>query len=206
MKMADLKDRLKAVGSSQVELAKFMKVNLHRVNRIANDKRMRVSQVEVDQIRRFFEMREKPVYEAASDQGILPGNQLRAAGRVDVPVFGGIDTPDGWTLSLANFAQVGRLMPHPAQLSAQRPFAVEVVDETMSPRFEPGEIAYVAGGQMPRRGQDCLVEFADLTARILQFVERTERMLIFRQLNPAQRVTKAASDKIIVHAIVGRGG
>ncbi|CAN0421197.1 unnamed protein product, partial [Phaeothamnion confervicola] len=122
-----------------------------------------------------------------------------------IPLYGGADTHQGWMLSLSAGAQVGRVLAHPAQGSAKRAFAVEVIDDSMSPRFEMGEIAYVVANTMPRRGQDCLLEHDDLTARILQFVERTERQVIFKQLSPPKQVILKPGEKFSVHAIVGRG-
>lgn len=219
MNMADLKQKLDEVGASQTELARFMKVNIHRVNRLANDRRVHVRQYEVDAIQRFFETRENPVYETGEDAAALEtgGDEPLQSGfterlgspenrpGAEVPLFGGVDTPEGWMLSLSPAQQLGRVMGHPAQATARRAFAVEIVDETMSPRFEMGEIAYVIAGQMPRRGGDCVLEMHDRTARVLQFVERTERQVIFRQLNPPRQVIKQPSDKLKIHAIVGRG-
>lgn len=205
MRVEDIKQRLKDVRASVVELASFMGVEYHVADRIVNGKRKHLTTTEAEAINRFFELREKPVYGEA-EQGFRPGPGLeQSAARAEIPLYGGADTQNGWMLSLSASRQVGRVMAHPRQASARRAFAVEIVDDSMSPRFEQGEIAYVAGGQMPRKGQDCLVEFPDLTARVLQFVERGERTITFRQLNPAERVTKALSDRLQVHAIVGRG-
>lgn len=205
MKVADIKRKLKETRTSQRDLAKFMEVDFRTVHRIVSGERKRVSQGEIEQIKRFFELREKPVYDAPTGE-VTHGSGVRLAeGRAEIPLFGGTDTPKGWMISLSANNQLGRVMAHPSQASAKRAFAVEVVDETMAPRFEMSEIAYVYGGQLPRRGQDCLVEFHDLTARILQFIERTDKRIVLKQMNPSQQVVIENSDRIKVHAIVGRG-
>ena len=202
--MEDIKGRLKAVRASVAELAIFMEVDYHVADRIVNAKRKHLTTIEAESIERFLALRERPNYVEA-ERVERPSGVEQATARAEIPLFGGADTQHGWMLSLSAHSQVGRAMAHPKQATARRAFAVEVVDDSMSPRFEPGEIAYVAGGQMPRKGQDCLVEFADLTARILQFVDRSERTITFRQLNPPQNVTRQLSEKLQIHAIVGRG-
>lgn len=209
MRIEEIKPRLKAIRASTQELADFMGVEHHIADNIVNVRRKHLRQTEVDQIRRFFELRERPLYPEAGERPTLPDRpqefQDRSTGRAEIALYGGADTKDGWMISLAMNNQVGRVMAHPKQMTARRAFAVEVVDDTMSPRFNVAEIAYVSAGQMPAQGQDCLVEFGDLTGRILQFVERDNKRLILRQLNPAKQVILQANDTLKLHAIVGRG-
>lgn len=205
MKPADIKKRLREVRASQRELATFMDIDFRAVGRIVNGERKRLSQAEVDQIKRFFELREKPVYEQPQGPTGRAGGVSLAESRAEIPLFGGTDTPRGWMITLSASGQLGRVMAHPLQATARRAFAVEVVDDTMSPRLEMSEIVYIYGGQMPRRGQDCLVEFHDMTAQILQFVERTDKRIVLRQFNPGKQVVFGAADNIKLHAIVGRG-
>lgn len=204
MTTGNLRKRLQDIRSNTVELAKFMGLSYDQTDRIVNGRRKKLSAQETSDIERFFASRERPAYE--ENPGFKRGRGVESAQAfAEIPLYGGNDTREGWMLQLNAGSQVGRVMPHPAQASARHAYAVEVVDDTMAPRFEPGEIAYVAAGQMPRKGQDCLVEFPDLTARILQFVARGERSITFKQLNPPQQITKPISEKLQVHAIVGRG-
>lgn len=213
MEMADLKARLRAVGSNQQALARFMGVETKVIWRMANpqatDGRKDISTAEAEQIERFFAQFEKPVYEQAPEpkhpREPLRGGEVVPLGRAEIPIYGGRDTPQGWVLMLTKEAQVGRALPHPSQAGARRAIAVEIVDDFMSPRFEQGELAYVSVGTMPRRGQDCLVENQDRTARVLQYVERSEKTVTFRQLNPPRQITRQLSEKLSIHAIVGRG-
>lgn len=204
----DLKERLREVRATQQDLADYMGVSLKAVNRIANphttDGRKTLSTKEIEQIRSFFELREKPVYSLEDTHGRRSGGVSAQQGLGTIPLFTGVDTRDGLVMSIGAAAQHGRVMAHPLQASAREAFAVTVLDETMSPRFESGEIAYVLPGTPPRKGQDCLVANEDLTVRILQFVERREKSYVFRQLNPAREITRPASE-VKVHAIVGRG-
>lgn len=203
--MEDIKPRLKKVRASVAELAEFMGVDYFVADRIVNGKRKTLRTDEADSIRRFFESRERPVFSTSDATERTGGVSERSGARAEIPLFGGADTNEGWMLSLGAHSQVARIMPHPAQTRAGKAFAVEVVDDSMSPRFEMGEIAYVAVGVMPRRGQDCLIEYKNLTARILQFVERNDRQVVLRQLNPPKQVILKAGDGTAVHAIVGRG-
>lgn len=203
--MEDIKPRLKKVRASVAELAEFMGVDYFVADRIVNGKRKTLRTDEADAIRRFFEKRERPVFPTAEAMERGGGVGEHGAARAEIPLFGGADTNDGWMLSLGAHNQVARIMAHPAQSRAGKAYAVEVVDDSMSPRFEMGEIAYVAAGVMPRRGQDCLVEYKNLTARILQFVERNDRQILLRQLNPPKQVILKPGEGLSIHAIVGRG-
>lgn len=208
---SNLKERLQAVRANQQDLADFMGVSFKTVNRIANPDapggRKHVSAHEAEMIKRFFAQRER----AGADYPSADGPQRGRAGvslhenRVMVPLFVGIDAANSYTLSVAAAAQRGTVMAHPAQISAREAWAVAMIDDSMAPRLESGEIAYVVVDRPPRRGQDCLVEFADLTARVLQFVERREKSVVFRQLNPEKEILIPTAQKIRVHAIVGRG-
>lgn len=199
----ELKNRLREVRATQQDLADFMGISLKAVNRIANphspDGRKTLSTKEIEQIRSFLGLRQKPVYSIED-----PAGRRGDPGAVTIPLFTGVTSRDGPVMSIGNTAQHGRVLAHPLQAGAREAFAVTVLDETMSPRFESGEIAYVLPGTPPRRGQDCLVESDDLTVRILQFVERREKSYVFRQLNPSREITRPAAD-VKVHAIVGRG-
>lgn len=207
----NLKERLRAVRANQQDLADFMGVNFKVVNRIANPDapggRKHLSAVEVELINRFFEQRERGgvAYPTADAPARQPHGVSLHENRAMVPLFIGVDTATGYKLSVSAHAQRGTVMAHPAQTLAREAFAVAIIDDTMAPRFETGEIAYVAVDRPPRRGQDCLVEYPDLTARVLQFVERREKSIVFKQLNPEKDVQVAATEKIRVHAIVGRG-
>ncbi len=204
-----LKERLRAVRATQQDLADFMGISLKAVNRLANpngpDGRKTVTAKEMEQINRFFEIRQKPVY-ANDDEDLRfrRGGVAQPPTNATIPLFTGIDTPDGYVLSVGNSAQHGRVLAHPLQATESMAYAVTIIDDTMSPRFESGEIAYVTPGRPPRKGQDCLVENLDLTARVLQFVERREKQVVFRQLNPRHEVIRRAHE-VKVHAIVGRG-
>lgn len=209
MKIEEIKPRLRAARASTQELADFMGVEHHIADNIVNARRKHLRQAEVEIIRRFFELRERPLY---PEPGPANADARRphevgdhSPGRAEIPLFAGTDTPDGWMLSLSAHQQVGRVMAHPSQARAGRAFAVEVVDDKMSPRFEPGEIAYVTAGILPRKGQDCLVEYKNLTAQLLQFVERNDRRVVLRQLNPVEQVILKPGDGFVIHAVVGRG-
>lgn len=195
--------------ASTQELADFMGVEHHIADNIVNARRKHLRQAEVDQIRRFFELREKPIYPEPGEarHSVNRPHEVgdHSGGRAEIPLFGGTDTPEGWMLSLSAHQQVGRVLAHPSQSRAGRAFAVEVVDDTMSPRFEQGELACVTAGILPRRGQDCLVEYKNLTARLLQFITRTDRQVVLRQLNPDKQVILKPGEGFVIHAVVGRG-
>jgi len=203
----DVKSRMREARASVADLARFLGIDYYAARRIANGERKSLSVEESESLNRFFDTfgrRDKPVYDTAPLEERGRGS-AQAGLRAEIPLFGGADTRDGWRLTVNPSSQVGRVLAHPRQISATRAYAVEVIDRTMEPRFRPGEIAYVAVGATPSPGQDCVVEYEDMTAQLLQFVERTDRQAVFLQLNPQNQIILRASDKFTVHAVVGRG-
>lgn len=207
MRKEDIPAKMEAVGADVAELARYMGVDYYAARRIAKGERKSLSAEEIEAVKRFLDLKEnrqKPVYDPPEPASTATGF-AQANPRAEIPLYGGGDTREGWKIILNPSSAVGRVMAHPAQMRASKAFAVEVVDATMEPRLMPGEIVYVSGGLTPRPGQDCLVEYDDMTARILQFVQRSERMVIFRQLNPQREFHFKPGDKFTAHAIVGRG-
>ena len=93
---------------------------------------------------------------------------------------------------------------HPNQVGYRDPFYVEVIGDSMSPRFEPGEKAPAVRGVWPSRGQVCVVE-THQGAMLLKYYERRDaESLYLRELSPQPREFAIhLADVRAVHAVVG---
>jgi phage repressor protein C with HTH and peptisase S24 domain len=94
---------------------------------------------------------------------------------------------------------------HPNQANVREPFALEVADVSMSPRYEPGEIVYVAPNRRPTAGRDCVVVTTDGQGLLKRYVRQTDRELVLEQLNPPQELTIPLDQVAQIHMVVGRG-
>jgi phage repressor protein C with HTH and peptisase S24 domain len=137
-----------------------------------------------------------------------PGDQ--AAGGTIVPLPGMIPLY-GWTgassqerLTFADQTLRGYVPSHPNQAHVRAAFALEVADVSMSPRYEPGEVIYVAPNRWPTRGQDCVVVTVDGGGYLKRFLRRTETEVVVQQLNPEREIAFALDAVEAVHTVVGR--
>lgn len=111
----------------------------------------------------------------------------------------------GEPLSLEPGALLGSVAMHPAQANVRDAFALQVPDETMAPRYEPGETIYLAPNRWPRPHQDCVVVTADGLAVLRRFIGRTGGLAELLQLDPREATRIRIEDVAAVHAVVGRG-
>jgi len=94
---------------------------------------------------------------------------------------------------------------HPGQKGYSRVGAAEVVGESMYPRFKPRELAYFVFDLQPPRGDDVIIELADGTAMIKEYVGRTSDNLMVKEFFPEERTFDIPlSDVTALHAVVGR--
>lgn len=93
---------------------------------------------------------------------------------------------------------------HPNQRGYRDPFYLQVHGESLSPRFEPGELAPAVRGVWPTRGQVCIVETHD-GAMLLKYYERRDAQSVWlRELQPEPREFAVhLADIRAVHAVVG---
>ena len=75
----------------------------------------------------------------------------------------------------------------------------------MSPRYEPGEIVYLAPNRWPARGQDCVVVTTEHEGLLKRFVRRQEGSIVLYQFNPEKELSIDEPHLQAIHAVVGRG-
>lgn len=122
-----------------------------------------------------------------------------------VPLYGWVGATSDSRLTFAEQNLRGFVPMHPHQQNVREPFALEVADVSMSPRYEPGEIVYLAPFRQPLPGQDCVVVTTHDEGMLKRFVRRTADNLVLHQLNPERDFTRPLSEIAAIHAVVGRG-
>jgi phage repressor protein C with HTH and peptisase S24 domain len=122
-----------------------------------------------------------------------------------VPLFGWVGAASDGRLTLAEQSLRGYVPMHPNQANVRDAFALEVADVSMSPRYEPGEIVYLAPNRMPRTGTDCVVVTTDGEGLLKRFVSRGADQMVLHQLNPNKQLTLDLRAVAQVHSVVGRG-
>lgn len=122
-----------------------------------------------------------------------------------VPLYGWVGAASDERLTLAEQSLRGFVPMHPNQANVRDPFALEVVDVSMSPRYEPGEIIYVAPNRRPQPGQDCVIVTSDHQGLLKRFVRYGADTITLRQLNPEREFEIARKDVTQYLVVVGRG-
>jgi phage repressor protein C with HTH and peptisase S24 domain len=75
----------------------------------------------------------------------------------------------------------------------------------MQPRYEPGEIVYVAPNRFPRAGADCVVVTTSDEGLLKRFIRREAAKLVLHQLNPDEDLDIELKRVAQIHTVVGRG-
>lgn len=122
-----------------------------------------------------------------------------------VPLYGWVGAASDGRLTMADQSLRGYVPMHPNQAHMKDAFALEVSDISMSPRYEPGEIVYVAPHRWPTRGQDCVLVTTDAHGFLKRYLKRDEAAVHLHQLNPDKEISFPLTEVEAVHAVVGRG-
>lgn len=110
----------------------------------------------------------------------------------------------GERLTIASGSEMRWVPMHPAQVGYRKVGAVEIVGESMYPRWKPREIAYFVFDLSPPRGEDVIAELQDGTAIIKEYVGRIGDKLQFREFFPQERIFEIPAEEIrALHAVVG---
>lgn len=116
-----------------------------------------------------------------TDDGALPRVAVRGA------VQGGPHGAFQWTSDDIDYVK------RPTRLAAMRDvYALYVQGDSMSPRFEPGELLFVNPHRDPRPGDDVVVQFLaennEVAAMVKRYVRRSPEMLTLSQFNPPRDI------------------
>ena len=122
-----------------------------------------------------------------------------------IPLYGWATAASGGELVIAEPYLRGYIPIHPNQQHVKDAFALEVPDVTSSPRYEPGEIIYIAPNRWPSRNQDCVLLTHEGKGYLARYVGRDSTKVTLQQLNPDKDLEFAMSDVEALHSVVGRG-
>lgn len=182
-------------GHRKADLARLLDLDSSQVRRIEKGER-KIQHHEWSRIDEWLSVSLGQSVREAAEVAIMPGL---------VPLYGGVGASPDDRVTFAEQSLLGAVPRHPNQANVRGAFALRVHDESMSPRYEPGEIVYLAPNQWPAREQDCVVVTNDGFGFLKRFVRRLEGEMVCRQLNPAKDLTWDMSTLSAVHAVVGRG-
>ncbi|SFF45289.1 XRE family transcriptional regulator [Aureimonas phyllosphaerae] len=128
-----------------------------------------------------------------------------AFGPRDVPVEGVGIGGDG-----ADFEFIGDVIDYarrpPGIAAVRNVFAIHVLGDSMSPRFEVGDLAY-CGGRHAVPGDDVVIELqgepgGSRRGYVKRLVQRTAKELIVRQFNPAIELRFPMKEVKAIHRVI----
>jgi len=82
-------------------------------------------------------------------------------------------------------------------------YAVYMVGDSMSPRYEPGWLLYVHPFKPPTRGRAVVVTLRDDVVLVKEWVSQDAATLTLRQLNPEEELRFPLADVREIHLVVG---
>lgn len=184
---------LKDQGKSRADLGRLLGLDSAQVSRLFSGKR-RLQIHEAKRVQAWLGAPEK-VVDAGGTVVAMPGM---------IPLFGWVGAASDSRLTFADQTLRGFVPAHPRQVHIKDAFALEVADISMSPRYEPGEIVYMAPNRWPSREQDCVIVTNNGGGYLKRFIRRDEEKVTVFQLNPEGNMEFPIKDVISIHAVVGR--
>ncbi len=195
-----IEQEMQAQGKTRAELGRLLGLDSSQVTRIFSEKSptRRIQMHELRQIEAWLGRTgtRKPDFHSMADIVPLPGM---------VPLYGWVGAASEHRLVLAEQNALGFIPMHPAQLHFRNAFALQVADDCMRPRYEPGENIYLAPNQWPRIGQDIVIVTTEGNGFLKRFLGRDAERVLVEQLNPVKQLKFPLATIEAVHAVVGRG-
>lgn len=190
-----LAEAMDTKGFIKADLGRLLGIDGSQVTRIFNGRR-RIQRHEWRKLEGWLgqDLAERP--QLVDDVAILPGM---------VPLHGWAGAASDDRLTLAKQTLLGAVPRHPNQANVLGAFALRVQDDSMEPRYEPGEIVYIAPNQWPSRDQDCVLVTKEGFGYLKRYRGRQGELVNLFQFNPARELTFKASEIAAMHAVVGRG-
>lgn len=187
---------LKQQGKTRADLGRHLGLDSAQVSRIFAMKR-RIQRHEYQRTMEWLGM--------AAASGPPQGGGLIVPLPGMVPLYGWVGAASESRLTIADQNLRGYVPMHPNQAHVRDPFALEVSDISMVPRYEPGEIVYLSPHRWPARGQDCVVVTREHHGFLKRFVSRDPEQVNLWQLNPDGPLHFSLSEVEAIHTVVGRG-
>lgn len=186
---------MEAQGKSKADLGRLLGLDSSQITRLFGGKR----RLQIHEHQRAMEW----LGLSAPPARIQGGAVVAMPGLV--PLYGWVGAASESRLTLAEQNLRGYVPMHPNQAHIRDAFALEVNDVSMVPRYEPGEIVYLAPNRWPKRDQDCVVVTTDSEGLLKRFIRREADALRLFQLNPEKELTFDLAKIDAIHTVVGRG-
>lgn len=94
---------------------------------------------------------------------------------------------------------------HPAQGSGLDAFAIFITDDSMSPRYHTGEIAYIHPSRPPEPGRDILALPQGTAPLLAKLLQDNGKAATVETLHPKKEISLKKSTLQHLYAVVGRG-
>lgn len=207
------KSRLARIGVTQKDLAEQIGWSPARMFRIVSGERKRLSGDEERALERALGELEKQASGRSDDTTLSaalnigkrrPTISPASADLRKIPVYGYAAAGPSGPIHLDHDAVVDHVERVPAQGVRNDVFALEVWNESMSPRYEAGELVYCVRNRRPARGRDVVVELKSGDAWLKRYVGERDGIVFTRQLNPEDEVRFKIDEIRALHAVVGR--
>jgi phage repressor protein C with HTH and peptisase S24 domain len=197
--------RRRQLGLSQARLAELMGVEQPTVARWERERRG----VKIDTLVRLAKALDCDPRDLMGDDASPPTEGPRGAvpvalpGGRDLPVCGGARGGSD-AMFLDQGTPIDWVQRPPQLVGVPDAFAVYVVNDSMSPRYEPGDILFMHPTQPPSRGSFVVVELSDQEAYVKQLVSQTAEALVLREFQPAPREFSVPRSRVkALYRVVG---
>lgn len=136
----------------------------------------------------------------------VPMPPARSEMPLDVPVLGTAAGSLKGAFQLDTSSPIDRVRRPPGIATAVDIYALYIVGDSMSPRFEDGELIYVSGRRPVRSGDDVVIqvhgENDQVEAYCKRLVKRDSGRATVEQFNPSTTFDIAADRTIAIHKVL----
>jgi phage repressor protein C with HTH and peptisase S24 domain len=140
------------------------------------------------------------------DSGGTPGMPARHQMAQNIPVMGTAAGGEAGAFQLQSGSPIDHVRRPPGVASAVDVYAIYVVGDSMTPRFDEGELIYVSGKRPARPGDYVVVQTTEVegevTAWCKRLVRRDSRAVVLEQFNPPRTFEITAETTVAVHRIL----
>lgn len=182
-------------GRKKADLARLLEIDSSQVTRILQGRR-RLRRDEWKKVESWLADSLDHAIQETAEVSVMPGM---------VPLYGWAGAATADRLVYADQTLLGAVPRHPNQANVMGAYALQISGDSMMPRYEPGEIIYIAPNQWPGREKDCVMVSKEGYGYIKRFVGQANGVITLHQLNPAEDLSFPIQDVGAMHAVVGRG-
>ena len=134
--------------------------------------------------------------------GLTPSNQ--AAAQPTIPLYGAAMGGIGYDISDVT-DPIDRVATPPWLIHARDCYAVNVIGDSMEPRYYAGEQIYVSPNKAPAPGDFVVVQIREdhVHKAIVKRLVQSGDEIVLEQLNPATKITYQVDEVKSIHVVTG---